>query len=229
MCRCGTGTACHLWVIQLLAGLSNAIFRYAIFVQNFVEAGDLTRWRIQNCHIRKWVYVLALTGPAYAVASCAPYPYDKRTDALTTSLQSDTDALLVNLTFLDQQISDLQGKSDPTTLAALDRARQAASYDANLPSYNQIKLDLATLKIRVAAENKADTQLLGVEIGHVEDLLFGRGSLSATHQSDGVVERATIVRYQSALDAQFATMLNYEINGPPQAPPDTDESDDTSD
>ena len=186
--------------------------------------------RAQDCGFRKWdarkwLRVLVAIGPASAffLAGCAADPHDDQTARLITSLQSDTDALLVNLSSLDQQIDELQGNSDPTAPAALDHAREAASYDANLSSYNQIRLDLATLKIRVDARNNANTQLLDVNIGQVEDLLFGRGSLSATHQSEGVVGRAAIIQYQSALDAQFSAMLNYELNGPPTPPPDDED------
>jgi hypothetical protein len=146
-----------------------------------------------------------------ALSGCAAPQYDSQTDKLITTLQTDTDTLLVHLIAENQQIAALSGRTDKTSLAALDKAKTAAGYLSNIPAYEQIDVDLLSLKTRIDAEPNASTSHLDASLKDLNDNLFGTGSLEAQHAADSILPNAYLTTEQIILDTQLTALLKYEL------------------
>ena len=161
--------------------------------------------------LAKSILTLSCINVTLILTGCSVPQYDSQTDQLITSLQTDTDSLLVHLISLDQQIASLSGKTDKTSIAALAVARSSASYASNSSSYNKINVDFLALKTRVDAEPNASTNHLDKALQDISDNLFGSGSLENQHMADNVLSAAYLTPEQKILDAQFSVLLTYEL------------------
>ncbi len=166
--------------------------------------------------IRKFSYIVLLIGVACGLVDCSvisPSSYDSQCDKLITELQSDTDALLVKLASLADQINSLSGKDDPVSVAEISGAVRAASFQENVASYDKIKIVLDSLKVRVDALGNPNTAKLDDAIQRINNTLFGPESLMSAHESQGYLDTPTLVRFQAILDAEFANLLGIELAG----------------
>jgi len=158
----------------------------------------------------QFLYLPVLAAPL-VLSACAAPQYDAQTDQAITTLQTDTDGLIIHLVSLNQEISNLQGKTDKTSLSQLSGDRAAASYSANIATYNKLHVDFLTLRTRVDAEPNKATPHLDNALEDINQNLFGKRSLQSQHQEDAFLSTTYLQAQQGLLDAQFAALLKYEL------------------
>lgn len=159
------------------------------------------------------------------VWGCAAPQYDDQTDKLISALQADVDTQFVTLislaqkiSRLDRQIEALHGQTDAASARMLAAAQQAltdattkAGYDANVPAYDKLAVDLISLQMRVNAEPNDSTPDLNKALANLRDNLIGAGGLQDTHQRDGVLTAIYLQPAQQLIDVQLQALMIRDL------------------
>ena len=130
----------------------------------------------------------------FLVAGCAAPLYDEQTDKEITSLQREVDGRL-------------------TALISLSRSRdkaaiQKASYAQNSDFYDKVDSDLTILRTRMLASADPSAAKLAPIF---DNLAASIADLRRVHEAQDRLGAAALVATRNQLNAQFSTLLTYEL------------------
>jgi hypothetical protein len=160
--------------------------------------------RLQPAYLLLAIILFALM----TLASCAP-PYDETTDKQISSLQQETDMGLVRLISLANRMDGLKDAKDPISVKALADARAKAGFDANADFYDRIDTDLTSLQLRMTATPDLSGTSIDKSFAALQENL---NDIRTFHSSHGVIGAQALMRVRTALNEQFRTLLQYELN-----------------
>lgn len=169
------------------------------------------RGEVHSEFVCRLLSLVSLVLVLFGLVSCSPPKYDAQTDKLITTLQTDTDTLLINLISLDNQIHFLRNHANKSSNNARLSDMEKSSYRANISSYNKINVDYVTLRTRIDATQNKSTPHLDRALDQIYANLFGKESLETQHQKNERLERPYLESEKAFLDSQFAALLTYEL------------------
>jgi hypothetical protein len=151
------------------------------------------------------------------LAACTT-TYDEQTDKGISSLQHQVDQKIVALVSLDRKIDSLQNLKTDSAQKALEKAKEDASYDANVSFYDGVNTDLTSLQMRADAIPDFSTPKLDETFANLRGVLMEAPragglptSMQAVHASQGRLSEAFLLSTRSQANALFATILQYEL------------------
>ena len=162
--------------------------------------------------------VTALTGIVVLVglAACAP-AYDLQADQGITAVQHSVDGKIVSLISLDQKIHNFHGGGTPAEQKALAKARDDASYDANVAFYDATDTDLTSAQMRVDALPNRATPKIDQTFDALRDVLLSAPqggadptSMRAVHAAQDHLSAAYLRSLRTQSNALFSTLIQYE-------------------
>lgn len=164
------------------------------------------------------------------LTSCAP-TYDAKIDNQLSMVQSETDQGIVKLIETGKRIQELQKARDPQfrgTLAEICSAANlamfksnvakkaitddctTASYDSNLQTfYGKVNSDLNSLEMRMTASPDLSTAPLSESFKKLQENM---DELEGLHSRQAFISPSALVPIRNALNAQFQTLMQYELN-----------------
>ena len=128
------------------------------------------------------------------IAGCAAPLYDEQTDKEITGLQREVDSRLTAWITLARS-------HDTTSVAKL-------SYSQNSEFYDQVDTDLTVLRTRMLASADPSAAKLAPVF---DNLAASIGDLRKAHEAQDRLGAAALVATRNQLNAQFSTLLAYEL------------------
>jgi hypothetical protein len=128
-----------------------------------------------------------------------------------TTLQTDVDTELTILINLNTQMENLQKLSDASSTAALAKAKMDAGYQANIPAYSKIQVDMDNLNARIDLIKNIETSTLKTGMKTLHDIIFGDTGIVVTHQKQDKLGTVTITSTKRSFDGDILGLINFEI------------------
>lgn len=166
--------------------------------------------------IRKSVGIAVIVAVLSGLAACAP-PYDDQADKAITELQHQVDQKIVDLISIDRKITTYEASKAPAAQKILAKAKEDASYDANVPFYSTVDADLTSAQMRVDASPNRATQKIDQTFDALRDVLITMPrpgadpvSMQAVHAAQNSLSEAYLRRMRVQANALFSTLMQYE-------------------